>query len=70
MNVFLLIYRLFQGNLDESPYIKTFKFKEMTILQERDEVAHLDGDPYDFGKKIKITINPSSLKVIVPHGKE
>ena len=69
INVFLLIYRLFRGTLDESPYIKTFKFKELKVIQERNEVAHLDGDPYDLGLEIDITIRPASLKVIVPHGK-
>jgi YegS/Rv2252/BmrU family lipid kinase len=64
---FLLFYRLFQGTLNQSPYIKTFKFKEMTIIQERDDVSHLDGDPFDLGQIVQIKINPLSLKVIVPN---
>jgi YegS/Rv2252/BmrU family lipid kinase len=63
---FVLFYRLFRGTLDQSPHIKTFKFKEMTITQERDDVAHLDGDPFELGKTLEIKINPKSLKVIVP----
>lgn len=63
------LYRLFRGTLDQSPYIKTFKFKEMTLIQERNDVAHLDGDPFELGKVIKIEINPMSLKVVVPNGK-
>lgn len=65
--MFLNFYRLFQGTLHTSKYIKTFKFKEMTITQERDEVSHLDGDPFDLGKVIEIRIRPMSLKVIVPN---
>ncbi|MGB0368304.1 MAG: diacylglycerol/lipid kinase family protein, partial [Flavobacteriales bacterium] len=65
---FLLFYRLFQGTLNQSPYIKTFKFKEMTVTQERDDVSHLDGDPFDLGQVVEIKINPASLKVIVPNG--
>ena len=64
---FLLFYRLFQGTLNQSPYIKTFKFEEMTITQERDDVSHLDGDPFDLGQTVHIKINPQSLKVIVPN---
>ncbi len=64
---FVLIYRLFKGTLNQSPYIKTFKFKQMTIQQERNDISHLDGEPCDLGKTIKININPLSLKVIVPH---
>jgi diacylglycerol kinase (ATP) len=65
--MFINFYRLFQGTLHTSKYIKTFKFKEMTITQERDDVAHLDGDPFDLGKVIEIRIRPMSLKVIVPN---
>lgn len=64
---FLLFYRLFRGTLNESPHIKTFKFKEMKITQERPDVSHLDGDPFDLGQEVIIKINPMSLKVIVPN---
>jgi diacylglycerol kinase (ATP) len=65
--MFLNFYRLFQGTLHRSKYIKTFKFKEMTITQERDDVSHLDGDPFELGKVVEIRIRPMSLKVIVPN---
>lgn len=65
---FVLFYRLFKGTLNQSPHIKTFKFKEMTLTQERPDVAHLDGDPFELGKVIEFKINPNSLKVIVPNG--
>lgn len=68
--MFVNFYRLFQGTLHQSKYIKTFKFKEMTIKQERNDVAHLDGDPFELGQEVNIKINPMSLKVIVPNGKE
>jgi len=67
---FILFYRLFRGTLDQSPYIKTFKFKEMTLTQERNDVMHLDGDPFHLGKVINFSVLPKSLKVIVPDGKE
>lgn len=68
--MFINFYRLFRGTLHQSKYIKTFKFKKMTITQERNDVSHLDGDPFELGKVVEIEINPASLKVIVPHGKE
>jgi YegS/Rv2252/BmrU family lipid kinase len=64
---FILFYRLFQGTLNQSKHIKTFKFKKIIITQERDDVSHLDGDPFDLGKVIEIRIRPMSLKVIVPN---
>lgn len=66
---FVLFYRLFKGTLNQSPHIKTFKFKEMTLTQERPDVAHLDGDPFELGRVVEFKINPNSLKVIVPNGK-
>lgn len=68
-HMLLNFYRLFQGTLHKSKYIKTFKFEEMTITQERNDVAHLDGDPFELGQVIEFKINPMSLKVIVPNGK-
>ncbi|MFM1875147.1 MAG: hypothetical protein RL266_884 [Bacteroidota bacterium] len=61
-------YQLFQGTLDKSKYIKTFKFKQLVITQERPDVAHLDGDPFELGQTIEFKINPRSLRVIVPNG--
>ncbi len=70
IHMLINFFRLFRGTLHKSNFIKTFKFKEMTLSQERDDVAHLDGDPFEFGKVIEFKINPMSLKVIVPNGEE
>lgn len=64
--IFVLIFQLFRGTLHTSRYIKTFSFKSMVITQERDDVMHLDGDPYNLGKDLAIEIKKESLKVIVP----
>lgn len=65
--MFVNFYRLFRGTLHQSKYIKTFKFKQITITQERNDVAHLDGDPFKLGQEVNIKINPMSLNVIVPN---
>jgi len=62
-----LIIRLFLGNLHKSPLVKTMRFTELTITQERNDSAHLDGDPFDLGKVMHFTVNPLSLNVIVPY---
>ena len=62
-----LIIRLFLGNLHKSPLVKTMRFTELTITQERKDSAHLDGDPFDLGKVMHFTVNPLSLNVIVPY---
>jgi diacylglycerol kinase (ATP) len=65
-----LIIRLFLGNLHKSPLVKTVRVRELTITQERDDTAHLDGDPFELGKVIRFTVNPMSLQVIVPEENE
>ena len=67
--IFVLIFRLFRGTLHRSPYIKTFSFKSMILEQERNDVIHLDGDPYNLGKELTIEIRKNSISVIVPHEK-
>lgn len=64
--IFVLLYQLFRGTLHTSKYIKTFSFKSMVIKQERNDVMHLDGDPYHLGVDLAIEIKKESLKVIVP----
>ena len=64
--IFVLIFRLFRGTLHRSPYIKTFPFKSMVLVQERNDVIHLDGDPYMLGKELTIEIQKNSIGVIVP----
>lgn len=66
LNSIGLIIRLFLGNLHKSALVKTVRVTELTITQERNDAAHLDGDPFELGKVMHFTVNPLSLKVIVP----
>lgn len=70
LNSLGLIIRLFLHNIHKSPLVKTVRCKELTIIQERNDPSHLDGDPFELGQKLHFTVNPLSLKVIVPNGKE
>jgi diacylglycerol kinase (ATP) len=67
LNSIGLIFRLFLGNLHKSALVKTVQVKELVIIQERNDTAHLDGDPFELGNEMHFTVNPMSLQVIVPH---
>ncbi len=60
-----LAWRLFNQLMHQSKYMETFRTKEILIKQNSD-AAHIDGEPVQLGKELKIKVNPLSLKVIVP----
>ena len=62
----LLSLLLFLRKIDVSKRIEIIKTSELTILQHKSRVVHIDGDPQYLTKKLQIKVNPLSLKVIVP----
>lgn len=61
-----MIYRLFKGTLDKSKYIETFRAAKVRLTMENEAGVHLDGDPHELGKELKVEVVPQSVKVIVP----
>ncbi len=59
------IYKFKQGTLDRSHHFETHRFREITIHHPHMQ-AHIDGEPLQFHNDIKVTIQPKSLKVLVP----
>lgn len=60
-----LIYRFKHGSLDGSHNFETYRFKELTINHSHIQ-GHIDGEPLHFENEIKVTIQPQSLRVLVP----
>lgn len=60
-----LALRLFAGSIDDSHFMNTIRAKE--VLLEREEAApfHIDGDPVEMDKNIRIRIVADGLKVLV-----
>jgi len=58
-------YKLFKKTLHESSYLEIIKAKEV-IINQKGIIAHIDGEPIEIGRELKIKVNPLSLKVIVP----
>lgn len=59
------LHRFRQGTLYDSRHFETHPFKEVTIKYPVIQ-AHIDGEPVTFENEIKVTIQPKSLKVLVP----
>jgi diacylglycerol kinase (ATP) len=60
-----LAYKLFHSLLDRSSYVRDFKAREVTIPQKNIKMQ-IDGEPVIFPDGARLTINPASLKMIVP----
>lgn len=60
-----LALRLFVKTMDRSKYSEIIQGKEINVKSTKPLVAHIDGEPVNFGNEINIKINPLSLNVII-----
>ena len=60
-----LLFRLFAGTIDKSPYIEIIKAKKTVVKRESDYVQ-VDGDFLRIEKSLEIEVNPMSLRVLAP----
>lgn len=61
-----ILYKLYTDNIDDSVYTRRMVCRYATIYNLEGEVMHIDGEPIDVGKEVKVTIHPKCLKVILP----
>ena len=61
----LLAYQMFSGNIHQSKYIEIIQTKALSI-QQQSLKAHIDGEAFETGKVINVSVNPLTLKVIIP----
>lgn len=57
--------KLFGGQLDRSQYI-SYHQAQRVLIRQSDEIAHIDGEPFNSGKRLEFEVVPESLKVAVP----
>lgn len=62
---FFIAYKLFNKKINTSSSVEIIKARKV-ILKQQTHIAHIDGEPVESGQTIDITVNPLSLKVIVP----
>ena len=57
---------LMTGKIDTSHRVHCYRGRHITISRKFDGPAHADGDWFNAGKELEISILPTSLKVIIP----
>ncbi len=62
--------RLFTKRIDKSTMEHSGAISEVVIKRKHKDVVHYDGEPIIMGKKLKISVVPRGLRVIVPATKE
>ncbi|HOY32014.1 MAG TPA: diacylglycerol kinase family lipid kinase [Bacteroidales bacterium] len=62
--VILVIPFIFLGLVHKTPFVKVIKTKQISVTQLKNNMAHIDGDEIDLGKRIEVHIVPKSLHVI------
>jgi diacylglycerol kinase family enzyme len=61
-----LVIRAMNGTIDKSPYVDTYRAKEVTISHPDLKLMQTDGDARVCGQKLNFKVVPLALKVIVP----
>lgn len=59
-------YLLLTGRLDHNSKVHCYRGKDITICRKTEGPAHADGDWFEAGTEINISILPHSLNVLVP----
>jgi len=59
-----LAMRVFNRTANKSSYMDTLKGTDITIVRESAGPIHLDGEPFETGKEIKVSIVPACLKIM------
>lgn len=66
LKVPFFVLRLFNKNAKTSAYMEMIMGKEILIKNMDNLLYHVDGEPRDTNADLKISINPSSLRVLIP----
>lgn len=59
-----LALQLFTKTIDKDFFMTTLRASEITLIREEAGPFHYDGEPYQEGREIKISIVPDGLKVL------
>ena len=60
-----LALRLFTGSIDDSHFMDTLRARDILLERESASPFHIDGDPVEMEKDIRIRIVPDGLRVLV-----
>lgn len=61
-----VVIQLFTKKINDNVHQTSIKARKIIIEREKDGYIHIDGNPKEMSKRLEITINPKSLKVVIP----
>lgn len=61
-----LAARLMAGKADTSRHVLTFRGSRVRVHRDHPGAAHRDGDPFEAGTDLNLSILPGALQVVVP----
>ena len=61
-----LAARLMAGKADSSRHVLSFRGAHVHIHRDHPGAAHQDGDPFEAGTDLELSVRPGALPVIVP----
>lgn len=65
-----LAFQLFNKQIHKNECITTFRARKITIIREKEEVLHYDGDPKIGPQRLTVEIIPNSLNIVIPENAE
>lgn len=66
INIFGIIFRLFNGTLDKSHAVEFISARTAVLTDNASGIAHIDGEPKALKGNISVSVNPLSLNILVP----
>ena len=58
--------KLFNGNIEKVRTYERYQAKSVQIIREKAGPIHFDGEPYDAGAIVNVSVDHRALKVVVP----
>ena len=69
-NTVPLFWRLFHGSLDRVPSIVMLQGGSFVIERDKPGWVHTDGEPRAEASRLEISVQPKSLRIMVPRGRK
>lgn len=66
MELPVLAWRMLRGRIHKSRCVETFKCRSMVIRRGAEGPAHFDGDFFQAGETVEISLLPQKIRVLVP----
>ena len=65
-NVPALGMRMFNKTIHRSPFMETYRTKNLLVKRNKSGPVHYDGEPHEMGELLRYELLPSSLNVLIP----